>query len=279
MSEFDVQIAEPVQRASLEFIVNDDFVKSLPQIISNINEIKAEITERTETDRTLVLQTEEDFDNARKRCAELNKVADAIDKKRREVKKEYNKPYEQFEAALKDTVAVITSAKDNLWKQITDAEEAVKKRKRQEYEEYYADAGEFVAPYRSWEQIFKKEWLNKGCSREKVRGEINDIIKDVQDDLDAIDNLKSEFHTALIDKYRSGANLKEVIAYGIALQDAKMREESRRTIESLTNTQNKETEEETVTVDFRVTCTKKQLGELKNFLNWNNIKYGRVPKE
>lgn len=292
MEEFETTAREieSVQREPLEFIVNDDFVKRLPQIISNIDEIKAEITERTETDRNLVLTTQEDFDKARKRCADLNKVAEAIDKKRREVKKEYNKPYELFDAALKDTVAVITSAKDNLWKQITDAENAVKERKEEEYRDYYAEVGEFVSPYRTWEQIFRKEWLNKGYSREKVRGEINDVVKEIQDDLDTIDSLKSEFAPALYEKYKSGANLKEVIAYGVALQDAKKREETRKALERTTDAQTEETraesnvaqgngtEEETVTVDFRVTCTKKQLTELKNFLNWNNIKYGRVPK-
>ena len=70
MEEFETTAREiePVQREPLEFIVNDDFIKRLPQIISNIDEIKAEITERTETDRNLVLTTQEDFDHHRGHC-------------------------------------------------------------------------------------------------------------------------------------------------------------------------------------------------------------------
>ena len=278
---------EAVNKSPLEFVVNGDFVKQLPAILSNIEEIKAEITERTETDRNLVLQTDEDFDRARKRCAELNKVNEAIDKKRKEVKKQYNEPYEKFEKALKDTMAVITSAKDNLWAQIQDAEQITKDRKEEEYHAYFNDVGEFITPYRTWEQIFRKEWLNKGYSREKVREEINQIVVDIHGDLDAIDALNSEFAPALYDRYKSGATLKDCIAYNIALNDAKKREETRKAIERMSAAKNEETrtegkygeteEEQTITVDFRVTCTKTQLTELKNFLNWNNIKYGRVP--
>lgn len=290
---FDALVEFDKQRKAnreLEFVVDESFVEHLPEILSNIETIKKAVAEQTETDRTLILQTDEDFERARKRCAELNKINTQIDDQRKRVKREYIKPYELFDKALKETTAIITEAKDNLWGQIKAAEDAVKEQKETEYKEYYCDAGEHITPYRSWEQIFKKEWLNKGYSKEKVRDEINDIIKEVMDDLEAIDNLKSEFHTSLIDKYRSGATLKEVIAYQIALQDAKMSEERRKGMEQATSAQNAETrtdanvaqengiEDETITADFRVTCTRKQLKELKNFLIWNNIQYGKVPK-
>lgn len=289
-------LEEPTRREALEFIVNDDFVKQLPKILSNIEEIKAEIVERTETDRNLILQSDEDFDRARKRCAELNKVNEAIDKKRKEVKKQYNEPYEKFEKALKDTMAVITAAKDNLWGQITSAEETVKKRKEEQYKAYWHDKGALAEHYRTWEQIFNKSWLNKGYTAEKVCKEIDDIIADIGSDVDSIDALNSEFAPALFDKYKSGATLKDVIAYNIALIDAKKREDVRKALERASTAKNEETrteseitqnrgiEDETPaeddpirTVDFRVVCRKSQLVGLSNYMHMNGIKYGRVP--
>ena len=174
LQEFEAEQAN--EKQALEFVVDESFIKRLPEIISNLEAIKGAIIERTEADRNLVLVTDEDFDKARKRCAELNKIVSQIDEERKRVKREYVKPYEEFDKKIKETTAVITEAKDNLWGQITAAENAAKERKEEEYKAYYAEKGAFAAEYRPWEQIFNKSWLNKGYTAEKVCKEIDDII-------------------------------------------------------------------------------------------------------
>ena len=193
---------EIVPREPLEFVVNGDFAKQLPQILSNIEEIKQQIIERTEADRNLVLTTEEDFDKARKRCAELNKVVAAIDEKRKEVKKAYVKPYEQFEKALKDTTAVITEAKNNLWGQITAAEDTEKTRKEEQLKAHWEEQTTIEKSYRTWDQIFRKEWLNKSYTVDKACVEIDEIIADINTDIGLIESLNSPFAPALYDKQR-----------------------------------------------------------------------------
>lgn len=274
------------EKQTVEFVVDEDFVKKLPQILSNLDEIKAVVETGTEIDRNLVLATDEDFDKARKRCADLNKINAQIDEERKRVKKEYIKPYDLFESKVKEVTGIITAAKDNLWGQITAAENVIKERKEEEYKAYYAEKGAFAAEYRPWEQIFNKSWLNKGYSAEKVCKEIDDIISEIASDVDTIDNLNSEFAPALYEKYKSGATLKEVVAYNVALNASKNAVEQRK---ATTATQTSQTEENAtdesveentamLTIDFRVSCTKKQLDDLKNYLILNKIKYGRVPK-
>jgi len=272
---------EIVPRQPLEFVVDGDFAKQLPKILSNIEEIKKEIIERTEADRNLVLTTEEDFEKAKKRCAELNKVVAAIDEKRKEVKKAYVKPYEQFEKALKDTTAVITEAKDNLWGQITAAEEIEKTRKAEQLKAYWEELAIYEKNYRTWEQIFRKEWLNKSYTVDKACVEIDEIIADINTDIGLIQSLNSPFETVLFDKYKAGALIKDVIAYNIMLIDQQKERDKQKALEKLrTPAPETPVEDDPIrTVDFRVVCKKSQLDGLRNYLEYNGIKYGRVPKE
>lgn len=284
LQEFEAEQVN--EKQALEFVVDESFIKRLPEIISNLEAIKGAIIERTETDRNLVLVTDEDFDKARKRCADLNKINAQIDEERKRVKKEYIKPYELFESKVKEVTGIITAAKENLWGQITAAENAVKERKENEYKAYYAEKGAFAAEYRTWEQIFNKSWLNKGYSADKVCKEIDEIISEIASDIDTIDNLNSEFAPALYEKYKSGATLKEVVAYNVALNASKNAVEQRKANTATTESQTEENaadesvEPETgyIVKDFRVYCTKSQLDALKEFLILHKIKYGRVPK-
>ena len=244
----------------------------MPQILSNINDVREFIAQQTETDRNLVLQTSEDFERARKRCADLNKIAQQMDEERKRVKREYNRPYELFDKALKETIAVITTAKDNLWGQVTAAENAVRERKEQEYKDYYEEHAGVTGKFRTWEQIFNKSWTNKGYTPEKVKKEIDGIIEGIQSDIDTIGKLKSKHTTELYAYYKSGYSLKDVIDRDRPLDET---DETLKGVKALVDEQR----EQTVTVDFRVTCTKAQMKGLKDYLDDNNIKYGRVPKE
>ena len=124
--------AEPDIPVTVEFTVQMDFVQKLPHILSNIEKIKSWATARTENDRTLILRTDEDFEKARERCAEINKIIKSIDDKRKEVKKEYTAPLEIFEKSLKETIAILQSARENLWGQVLEAEDRVKAAAEQE---------------------------------------------------------------------------------------------------------------------------------------------------
>ena len=284
LQEFNAE--QEREKQTVEFVVDEDFVKKLPQILSNLDEIKAVVEAGIETDRNLVLATDEDFYKARKRCADLNKINAQIDEERKRVKKEYIKPYELFESKVKEVTGIITEARENLWGQITAAENVIKERKENEYKAYYENHG-FASEYRTWEQIFNKSWLNKGYSAEKVCKEIDEIISEIISDVDTIDNLNSEFAPALYEKYKSGASLKEVVAYNVALNGSKNAVAQRKANTATTESQTEEnaTDESVegntamLTIDFRVVCTKNQLNALKDFLILNKIRYGKVPKE
>ena len=90
------------RHGEISFEVKDDFVKQLPEILSNIEAVKDWAIATTQHDKTLILETDEDFENAKTRCADINRIIKAIDGKRKEVKDEYNKPFKVFEDKLKE---------------------------------------------------------------------------------------------------------------------------------------------------------------------------------
>lgn len=116
----------PPEPTQINFIVLEDFRNNLPEIISNVNDLKQWAEEQTKLDRTLVLNSDEDAAKAKERCAQINKVIAAIDGKRKSIKKEYMQPYQTFETAVKECVAVLTTAKDNLWEQVKAIKSAEK---------------------------------------------------------------------------------------------------------------------------------------------------------
>lgn len=293
MENFETAIAELNKEQyiprSIEFTVQEDFAKNLPQIVSNLAEVKAWAEEQTKLDREIVLLTDDDFDNARERCAKLNKLIKFIEDKRKEVKKEYNRPYDIFEKATKEVVLVLSSAREHQWSQVTKAEEEAKEQKKQRLCEYWEEkTRNHVVSNRTFEQIFDNKWLNKGTKIETGCAEMDKIFETTLSDIDAIRSLKSEFQVSLLEYYKDGHNVSEVITYNNRLQ-AQKQAQIEREEQSLANTQLKqetvnlpkenepsEETEELIRMEFFVECTNEQLQGLGQYLREHGIKYGRI---
>lgn len=283
--------AEPDMPVTVEFTVQMDFVQKLPQILSNIEKIKSWATARTENDRTLILRTDDDFEKARERCAEINKIIKSIDDKRKEVKKEYTAPLEIFEKSLKEPIAILQSARENLWGQVLEAEDRVKSEKEADYKSYWESISA-DNPYRTFEQIFDRSWLNKGKRKEAVYSAMDDVYNAICTDIAAIKGLGSKYEVSLLEYYRENHSIAQIIACNARLAAAESRQQAESGTDKQIPSENSkpvqsvyenekgtpDDTEESMTMDFRVYATKTQLAKLKEFLNANKIKYGRVPK-
>lgn len=275
------EIEPQAQEQTVDFIVRDDFVDRLPEILSNVEQIREWAVQQTERDRNLLLQTNEDFTAARKRCAEINRVIDRISEKRIEVKKAYNAPYNEFEKSLKGVTAVLSEAKDHLWGQIKAAEAKQQDEKLDRIRKVYDEsATDMQKEYRPLESIFNPKWLNRSVSMESIRQEIVLNGETVKREVRAIRALRGTGDVApLLLRYKDGATVTEIIDY-----NARLTSEAAKTAKIATEKtrEQKDTEEEkemVFAVDLRVIATKEQFAELKEWLFHKKIKYGRVPKE
>ena len=277
---------EAPQERSVEFQVIDDFKNNLPTILSNIEQIKAWANEQTERDRTLVLQTPAEFEDAKKRCAQINRVIESIERKRKDVKKAYIEPYSTFEHSIKEVVTVLTDAKNNLWGQVTEAENTAKKERSAIYSDYWEKISRSNAgKYRSFHQILNRSWLTKAKTDADAFHEMDQILNKIQEDVSEIESLCSDFIIPVLQYYKDGHDLKECLKYYLELTQAEQKAsyaaaaaEAGPAAKSIAEPpeNSKETDEEYVTVDFRVKTTQRKLSLLKHFLNDNRITYGKV---
>lgn len=274
---------------SIEFTVQEDFINNLPAIVSNLEQVEQWAIAQTEQDRNLVLLTEEDFETAKERSAQLNKQIKLIEDKRKEIKKAYNQPYEVFEKASKRVTAVLSATRENLWSQVTKAEEEKKAIKTTKLRSLWESLNkESIGSYRTFEQIFNAKWLNKGVKIEQAFEEMQEIFKQQCTDVSAIVSLNSEFQVSLIEYYKDGHSISEVIAYNNRLNAQKQAEiERKQQIQANTqpNADNskfaqstdKERELESIVhIEFWVEGTQEKLSELGEYIREHGLKYGRI---
>lgn len=274
---------------SIEFTVQEDFINNLPTIVSNLEQVEAWVVSQTEEDRTAVLETDEDFEKARERCAQLKKVIDLIDRKRIDTKKEYNRPCDIFEKACKRVTAVLQEARENKWSQITKAEDEKKAEKRNKLCALWGQINsKTLGNYRSFEQVFNLKWLHKTVSIDNALAEMEEIFKNQCSDISAIVSLNSEFQVSLIEYYKDGHSISEVIAYNNRLNTQKQAE-IKRVEEMQANTQpieqkenlpkdneHYEEKEEIRRVEFWVQGTPEEIKALGQYIRDNGLKYGRI---
>ena len=247
-----------------ELIIKDDFDKQLPKIITNIDAIKQWATEQVATDLTLVLETQQDFDYAEERCAQLNRLLRHLDDRRKDIKKRYTAPVTAFEKSIKELNGILSRAKDNLWLQVKERDEQGEKERYELYKKYYAKQAKNTVFYRPFEMIVSDKWLKKSAKETAVKKELDDIIEQTNKDLHTIMGLKSQNTTSLLLKYRDGATLAECMMFNHELSDF--------VLEHMPD----DADEEQVEISFRVKCSKSQLHMLKDYLKQHNIEYGRA---
>lgn len=266
----------------------DGFIKAIEW---NHEELKAELSQKLEDYKGLVY-TEEQIKDAKADRAKLNALATAIDSKRKELKKKCLQPYEQFEAQIKDLLALIKEPVSLIDTQIKDFEEEKKKKKLEEVKELFerlkTEAGEELE-FISFEQVFEDKFLNASVSLKQVETVINNIFNSVKCNLKTISDLK-EYSFEATEVYKETLNLNtalEKAKYMIDMAERRKAEEERREQEK--NEEIKEvvpdtqevTEEPATDVKrewtaFEAYLSTEEAKMLAAWLKLNNIKIRRV---
>ena len=285
LEEFTRNDIESIFTQSVVFDVDGSYKATLPaHITANFAEVKAALVAGTQKDKAVVV-TAETLDAAKARCAYLNKQIDLIETERKEVKKNWNMPYAEFEKKCKELVSILDEAREAQWSQVKTFENDVRNAKRDALLDHFNDivvvngrqiVKDLVLP----DRLLDEKWLNKGTSLEKAKEELEKKIDKCRDDLLFLKENCGEYAGSAMRHYSYMFDL------SAALRSAKQAEEDAKLIKGFDKTSKnpadavaKEQNEELLTIDFRVTATATQLSDLKAFLKQNGIKYGKVPKE
>lgn len=205
----------------MEFIISTDLTTALPKEIGfNFEELKAELAEKLDYYNNLVV-TEDTIKEGKAEKAKLNKLREAVESKRKEIKKECMAPYTDFEAKVEELVAMIDAPVAAIDGQLKVFEEQRREEKRKAietvYDEIVPDEIKAIMPL---DRIFDQRWLNTTFKTEAVGEAIGNLADKIDDDLTVLDTIEPEFATAVRAKYMETLDIGAALRHKKALQDA-----------------------------------------------------------
>lgn len=147
------------------------------EISFNYEELEKEL--KNELKRYDYEVTEDLIKVAKEDKAHLNKFANAIDKRRKEIKNEYIVPLEAFEENMNALRDLAKEGYKKINDQVNEFEETRKKERELEITEYFISLNFTLLPLN---RLFDKKWLNKTCNnwKEQLHGKINQINNDLE---------------------------------------------------------------------------------------------------
>lgn len=205
----------------MEFVMSTDLNTALPKEIGfNFEELKAELSERLEYYNGLVV-TETTIKEGKAERAKLSKLREAVEAKRKEVKRECMAPYTDFEHKVKELVTIIDAPIAAIDGQIKAFDDLRREEKRAEIQRAY----EAIVPGEQrdiipLERVFDSKWLNATVKMKTVEEALAEIVRRTGGDLLVLDTVEPEFAAAVRTRYVETLDIGAALRYKQALRDA-----------------------------------------------------------
>ena len=157
----------------------------------------------------------DDIKQAKRDRTYLNGIAKEIDERRKAVKREYMRPYDEFEAQANAITAKVKAASANIKAQLDEAEERRKDALYAVLKEHYEDFAGLLVPVVPYERIHEEKWLNKTFGEIKAKNAIEEKVGKIAHDWETLKSQKgllSHYETAeraFFDTLDLGAALSE----------------------------------------------------------------------
>ena len=283
--------------------------QQIPPVQWNFAEVKQWIQDGLKAYEGRVY-TEDTIAQAKKDRATLNKLAEAIDTKRKEMKAKYLEPYEAFDRDTKELKAMIKDQSAEIDAQVKTYEKFKKDEKLEKIKaELYGPMIGKLAELVPYEKLHDPKWLNVSTSMSTISTELGgkidriisglDIIAELDYPADVIEVARLSFlknlrlDEAVAEAKEAAKNLDALKRHQVASESTQAEGDrytppnAEKPLQGQAEAQETdkmihtepEGEVHTIELDFRVWVTSQQMAALKEFLNSNGIKFGRVPKE
>ncbi len=256
--------------------------------IKDKDKLLTELAEQTAKYNALVV-TEDGIKAAKQDRAKLNKLKTLIDERRKEIKKECLKPYEDFEAEVKEVLELLDKPIENIDKQVAAFDEREKTEKKAELERFFRNNAGDLLDIVAFDRIFNPKWLNKTVTLLAATQEIVAKIEEIRNGLTAISQLNSKFELQVKAKYFETLNLAMALSENSRLEEAEkalaktdfsvkqapQAQTSTQTAPATPTSGAKAEEVKTIKVIFHDT-TSDFRAEMKALTEKHNIKYGGI---
>lgn len=188
-------------------------VQSIGEITANFDEFKNQVSQELEKYKSKEF-TEDTKKDAKKDLAELRKKKAAVNERRIEVKKEYMKPYDEFEDKVKELITLIDEPITLIDYKVKEFEEKRINERKEEIQLAYEEiVPEELKDYIPLERIYGKKWTNAGTKMKDIREELTGKVAITNADITAIKAMRSEKEETALNFYMENNNLASAIKY------------------------------------------------------------------
>lgn len=185
---------------------------TLPEAIEfNFEELKQEVEERTAS-YVDVIYTDDQMTDAKKDLAALRKFTKALSSERIRVKKDFMKPYEDFESKIKELTGIVDKAITSIDSQVKSFNEQKRNEKLSKVLDLWEEAlaADKVPEAIKFDQIFDEKWLNASVRLSTVKKDIDQKLKDIAEAMQMLQNLP-EFGFEALQVYKNTLDVKKAV--------------------------------------------------------------------
>ena len=187
-------------------------------IAHNFDAIKSAVEDKIKPYMGLIFQ-DEDIRDAKGTLADLRKMRTSIEDKRKAIKKQWNQPYDEFEAKVKEIVAVIDKPIAEIDDQVKDYQARKKEEKKTECEGIIEGILASIDDDNDREFVtacgvtFDERWLNATTAISQVEKDVFDQVKKILGDASSIADVceGDEMLTDLLVDYKRSKDLSAVL--------------------------------------------------------------------
>ena len=196
----------------MEFELRVQATQAQP-VVWNYGELKEALTTEL-ADYKGRIYTEDTVGEAKKDKAKLNNLKKALSDERISRKKDFMKPFETFEAQVKDLCGMIDEATSGIDSQLEIYEQNRITEKREAIKSMFAEiASGYDVDFITLEKIYNPKWENKTTTDKAIATEITAVFDKAINDLAIIGKLPSYAFEAT-EVYKSTLDLNKAIAEG-----------------------------------------------------------------
>lgn len=185
---------------------------TLPEAIEfNFEELKQEVEERTAS-YVDVIYTDDQMTDAKKDLAALRKFTKALSSERIRVKKDFMKPYEDFESKIKELTGIVDKAITSIDSQVKSFNEQKRNEKLSKVLDLWEEAlaADKVPEAIKLDQIFDEKWLNASVRLSTVKKDIDQKLKGIAEAMQMLQNLP-EFGFEALQVYKNTLDVKKAV--------------------------------------------------------------------
>lgn len=253
--------------------------QTLGTIECNFDEIREALAVQMSayTGQTVTEDTIPDF---KTQLATLRKIRTAVDDRRKTVKKNFMKPYDDFDTEVKKLLAEIDKPISEIDTQLKMFEEDRRIKKREHIQTLYSEAVGEYDKFLPLSKIYNPKWENVSYKDSDIKYDISEMLVKVKTDLSAIKSLNSEIEDSVIETYiRFNNDLSKAIE-----RNSQYLADKQKVVEKAKEVQKEKPVEATPAMKqlsdmvemvqtVKFTVSKADFEQVKELLEFSNIKY------